>query len=131
MEQPIFRNSPAVSLEGTLRTLAGNKMMLRLLGAQFSDAELASVLTMMRAGKFEGELGDRLYDFLIDELVNECTVVWEGLIPGAEDDYPVCVYSYAGVFHVWALEYDRVGYFLSRDDAMDYVYMNWDEVRDK
>lgn len=131
MEQPIYRNCRAVPLEGTLQKLARSKKLRQSMAAHFGDVEVIAALAMMRAGRLEGSLSGRVHDFLSDELVNECAVAWNGLIPGSEYDYPVCVHSYAGIFHVWALEYDSVGYFLCLADAKDYVYMNWDEVREK
>ena len=83
---------------------------------------------MMRKGKLTGALGIDVHDYLVDEIGNESRTVWNGLIPATHDTYPVDVNEYAGVFYVWAMEYDDVGYFLSLDAAKGYVYGNWEGV---
>jgi hypothetical protein len=48
----------------------------------------------------------------------------------SENEYPVEIQDYEGVHIVWALEYDRVGYFLNVDDAKAYIFCEWDGVRE-
>jgi hypothetical protein len=91
---------------------------------------------MIRRGELTGNVGDNVNDFFLDEIANEAEVVWSGTIYDPEDEdnpdtnYPVGIRGYCGVFFVWALDYDDSGYFLSREDALQYVTGNWDNVRE-
>jgi hypothetical protein len=119
-----------IDLEATLSILGKSPKVIARLRKQFKGARFAEVAHMLEQGKFEGDTGDALHDFFLDEIPNEAVVRWEGAIPGAEFDFPVGVYEYFGIFYVWALEYDKVGYFETEADAKAYIYGNWDVVKD-
>lgn len=64
---------------------------------------------MLKSGSLTGNLGVEVHDLLADAIINESSIVWEGVIPGREFDLPVQVKSFDGVFYVSALEYSNVG----------------------
>lgn len=84
---------------------------------------------MMLEGRFSGDSGDDLHDFLLDAIVNDSTTAWSGLINSGDEDWPINVQEYFGVFYVWSMEYDNVGYFLSKEDALSYVFSEGWDVR--
>lgn len=66
----------------------------------------------MRERDTEDDAGAEAHDFLLDEIGNHYHVVWNGVIPTEDDEYPVQIKRYEGVYLVWAMEYDDEGYFL-------------------
>lgn len=118
-----------VDLAEAAKTLARSRKVAAALRQELGEEDGKLAIALMLTGSLEGDLGDRVHDFLIDAIRNEAKVVWDGEIPGSEFAYPVNVNSYGGVFFVWAMEYDPVGYFLSRSDAVSYIKFNWDGVK--
>ena len=123
MEKPTVPNFGAVTLEGTLSTLAQSKKVQERLSDEWDTEKLESILEMMRTGELEGALGDEIHDFFVDEIENEGQEAWRGLLRG-EDSCPVDIMKYEGVYFVRALEMDSVGYFLDIKDAQSYVTFN-------
>ena len=117
-----------VELEETLSTLVLNEQAQKDLKSKFGSEQYDAVIAMMTSGCFEGILGDELHEWLLDTIKNNAEVAWEGTIASGSEFYPVRVYQYSGIFFVWALEYDDVGYFLSEHEAKDFIYFNWDNV---
>ncbi len=103
----------------------------RAIGADQSE----SAIQMLQSGALTGELGLDIHIFFEDEIVEASKTVWEGVTfdPDDEDNpdtnYPVRIQEYEGVFYVWALEFDDVGYFLSLEDAKSEVFGNWEFVK--
>ena len=80
-------------------------------------------------------MGDGVHDHFSDEIMNEAKTVWEGELHDPENDnpdtiFPIGINEYEGVFYVWALEYDDIGYFLSKDAAVNYADSNWENIRE-
>jgi hypothetical protein len=66
-------------------------------------------------------------DYLNDLIANESTPVWESVIHSSADDFSVAILEFVGIYTVWTPEHDPVGYFLSKDDALQYVFgIGWD-----
>ena len=118
-----------VTLEAAGPVLSRSAAVQATLNDALTGPDIAAALAMLQAGSLEGDLGAEVHDLLVDAIENDSTVVWDGTIPGSEFDFPVQVNSFGGVFYVWAIEYDKVGYFLSKSDAVDYIYGSWEEVR--
>jgi hypothetical protein len=119
-----------VDLEGALTKLAESEALEYILAKEFGRPVAQAMRTMMRTGKLSGEVGDDLHDFFIDAIVNDSSTAWSGLINSSGEDWLIKVQEYFGVFYVWAMEYDNVGYFLSREDALSYVFSEGWEVRE-
>jgi hypothetical protein len=117
-----------IELSKTLPTLAANESLRAALVKEFGAAIAAEMAAMLDAGKFDGESGITLHDYLLDALINDYDIVWSGTTKGCDGDYPVYVSCRFGIYCVWALEYDTVGYFLTLDDAKSYIYGTWDDV---
>ncbi len=81
---------------------------------------------LMKAGKLKGDLGADIHDLLTDAIRNDAEDVWSGLVRQPQDDYPVQVNEFHGVFWVWAMQYDPVGYFLDLNSAVYRARTNWD-----
>lgn len=131
MEQP---SSPeftpgAVALAGTLPTLARSTKVQERISKEWGAERLESVLAMMRTGKLEGDLGDDIHDFFVDEIENEAQTAWSGSIK-RDDSYPIQIRKYEGVYFVDASDAGRVGYFLRIEDAQFYVFNNWWDVQE-
>jgi hypothetical protein len=118
MKQPI---------ENLMPILSTRVRALKMLMNHFGPGNWPAVLRMMSAGRFEGALGDELQDFLNDAVANEAVAVWDARIDQGHDLYPVDVVEFCGLFRVQALEYDPIGYFASKEDAIDYVRSVWGE----
>jgi hypothetical protein len=117
------------TLEAAGLVLAQSEEVLATLQATFNASECAAALDLLRSGALVGQFGAEVHDLLVDAIENESRVVWEGVIPGTEFDFPVHVKSFGGVFFVWAMEYDNVGYFRAERDAVGYIRGNWHGVR--
>lgn len=115
-----------IDLDKACEQLAKSKDVRELVRKTVGDASLEDALQMMHDGCLEGEVGATVHDLLTDTIANESETVWDGTIGG---EYPVQVNEYHGVYWVWAMEYDPVGYFTSKKEAIGYVQFNWDAVR--
>jgi hypothetical protein len=126
----------AVPLEGTLATLARSKLVRTLLRQDFGSALDREAVAMLMTGKLSADLGGRIHDILTDEIKNGATPVWSGETydPNDEDNpdrtFGVQILEYERVYFVEALEYDDVGYFLSKAKAKKFVFGNWTNVRE-
>jgi hypothetical protein len=118
-----------VTLEAAGPVLARSRSVKALLAKNLNPHDLLAALSMLKSGSLEGDLGESVHDMLVDAIENDAKIVWEGVIPGSEFEFPVNVQSYEGVFCVWAMEYDKVGYFLSQSSAVDYIHGNWGGAR--
>jgi hypothetical protein len=117
-----------VSLREALPLLAKSKRVKDRLREVFDRAGQRALLRKMRERDTADEAGAEAHDFLLDEIGNHYDVVWNGVIPTEDDEYPVQIKRYEGVYLVWAMEYDDEGYFLCYADAKDYVDSNWPEA---
>jgi hypothetical protein len=114
-----------VSLKDALPLLAQSQYVRRRLRESYGFTEQRAMLKKMRERDIADDAGAEAHDFLLDEISNEAAIVWDGLIPARDDEYPVHIKHYGGLYVVWAMEYDDEGYFLCFEDAMDYVDDNW------
>jgi hypothetical protein len=130
MEKPSFGGSDAVDLAGAGVVLAANRAVRRLLKATFGQPQLRRALQLLRAGRFEEGLGADIHGLLSDAIVNESVPVWTGSLGDGPEAFPVEVAGWGGVFFVTSPEYDKFGYFLSVDDAVSFIHLNWDDVTD-
>ena len=134
MDTKYTKDFGATDLNGVLKRLGCNVHVCNRLLETLGPIDGASSVEMIRRGELIGNIGDSVYDFFLDEIVNEAEEVWSGTIydPDDEDNpdtkFPVRIREYCGVFFVWALEDENAGYFLSREDALRYVICNWDNV---
>jgi hypothetical protein len=96
-----------------------------LIHGAVGEAHFTTAVELMRAGKLDGDLGATVHDFLADEICNDATAIWSGVIRQSHDDYPVTVNGFHGVYWVWAMEYDPVGYFLNKRTAIDFARSHW------
>ena len=125
-----------VGLLDVVATLASSEYACNQLEEYIGGERGKSAVAMMHHGLLSGGLGGEIYDFFMDEIKNEAKYVWEGVLynPNDEDNpdsnYPVMIRDYEGVFFVSALEFDDAGYFLSFEEAEDYVFTNFVYVKD-
>jgi hypothetical protein len=82
----------------------------------------------MKSGQLDGEIGSIVHDLLIDAIDNDSEQVWSGIIRTPHDDYPVKVNYFHGVYWVWAMECDPVGYFLDQGAAVDFASSEWGDA---
>jgi len=135
MDTEFAKHFGATELNGVLKILGSNSHACQKLLESFGPLDGASAIEMIRRGELIGGIGDSVFDFFSDEIENEAEEVWSATLydPKDEDNpdtnFPVVIREYCGVFFVWALEYDNTGYFLSSEDALEYVMSNWDNVR--
>ena len=93
------------------------------------------VLEILLSGVLKGTIGDKVYDFFTDEIENNARAVWSGLTYNPDDEdnvdeqYPIYIFCYEGVYYISALEYDPIGYFLSKEDAHSCIEFNWQNVK--
>jgi hypothetical protein len=123
----------AVDLWAILPVLAKSERACEALRNSLGCDRGSIAVEMLRSGKVVGDTGNEIHDFFLDEIVNESKSVWEGKLYNPDDPdwvYSIGINEYEGVFYVWAVDYDTVGYFLSEKAACDYAYMNWDFIRE-
>lgn len=121
-------SSDTVDLAEACKVLAKSRSVQALLKKEVGSESYPEALKLMKAGKLDGDLGATVHDLFLDTIVNEATTVWSGFIHNDSDNWPVRVNEYHGVFWVWAVEYDPIGYFLSEEGAVSFARSNWDEV---
>jgi hypothetical protein len=121
-------SSYCVDLGATCKILARSPVVQASVRALVGEQNYPAALALMRAGSLEGDLGATLHDFLTDEIRNEATEVWSGVIRQQHDDYPITVNGFHGVYWVLAMEYDPVGYFLNKRNAISFARSNWENV---
>ena len=121
-------SSDTVDLAAACRVLAQIKSVQTLLKEQVGSDCYAEALKLMKAGNLDSDLGETLHDFFIDAIRNDATTIWAGFIHDENDDWPVHVNEYHGVYWVSALEFDPIGYFLNSDSAIAYARTAWDNV---
>ena len=119
-------SSDCVDLDAASKVLAKSRAVQSLVKKSVGATRFPEALTLMKAGTLEGDLGADIHDLLVDAISNDAKVVWSGLIRQPHDDYPIQVNEFHGVFWVWAMEYDPVGYFLDMRDAVSYARSNWE-----
>lgn len=91
---------------------------------QISDL---TIFSSVRPNQSNGDDWSIVEDYLNDLIANESTPVWASVIHASADDFSVSILEFQGVYTVWTPEHDPVGYFLSKDDALQYVFgCGWD-----
>jgi hypothetical protein len=121
-------SSDCVDLAEACKVLAKNHSVQTFLKKEVGSVKYPEALELMKAGRLDGNLGATVHDLFIDIIVNQATTVWSGFIHNDSDDWPIRVNEYHGVFWVWAVESDPVGYFLDADPAISFARSNWDNV---
>ena len=136
MDTSYAKHFGATDLDGVLKRLGSNPHACARLLETLGPINGASAVDMIRLGELTGDVSDSVHEFFSDEIQNEAEDVWSGTIydPDDEDNpdtiFPLGIREYCGVFFVWALEYDNQGYFVSREDALQFLMGNWANVRE-
>ena len=107
-----------IDLEDAMPLLADSPEVRECLRAAF-PAYGDEPLKLMRRRDLNTPLGYEIQTVLEDAIENDAEVVWSGMTFGyeEEDEYPMEIRHYGGVYQVWALEHGAEGYFLSFLDA--------------
>lgn len=121
-------SSDTVDLAEACKVLAKSRSVQALLKKEVGSESYPEALKLMKAGKLEGDLGATVHDLFLDTIDNQATTVWSGFIHNDSENWPVHVNEYHGVFWVWAVESDPVGYFLDEAAAISFARSNWDNV---
>lgn len=136
MDTEFAKTCGGIDLDQALLVLMKSKLALRRLEEHLGPDHYTEFQRLYRDGVLEGDLADQAHDFFSDEIVNEAKPVWSGELfnPNEPDDkdqrYPIHIYEYEGVFYVWDLEYDPMGYFLTKADAEACMHFNWGDCID-
>ena len=118
-----------VKVNDCYSVMATDSRAARLLEERFGTGRATKLITQMRNDSVESESADDLYDLLTDAILNDAESVSEYLAPGRDDDeFPISVMMYGGVYFVSAPEFDDVGLFRSLNDAEEYVEVNWTDA---
>lgn len=121
-------SSDCVDLDTACKVLAKSRSVQAELKDAVGTKDFSAALAMMKAGKLVGDLGASIHDLLTDSIQNDANQVWKGFIRQPHDDYPVRVNEYHGIYWVWAMEYDPIGYFLDKENAESFAQTNWENV---
>ena len=121
-------SSDCVDLKDACKVLAKSRLVQTFLEKEVGSKNYSKALEMMNAGELEGDLGSKVHDLFLDVIVNDAITIWSGFIHQEHDNYPIEVKEYHGVFWVWALDSDSVGYFLDANAAILFAKSNWDNV---
>jgi hypothetical protein len=118
-----------IDLEDAMPLLADSPQVRECLRTAFPDYG-DETLKLMRRRDLANPLGYEIQTVLEDAIENEAEVVWSGMTFGyeEEDEYPMEIRHYGGVYQVWAQEHGAEGYFLSFLDAKAYLDWNWPEA---
>ena len=75
------------------------------------------VISQLKSGKASIEQEEWAADLLSDLVHNEATAETLFYASNGDDWFPITINEYAGVFWVWAPEFEEIGFFGSREDA--------------
>lgn len=128
--QPVFvikgdscrRSDGTVTLEKALPVLVKSKKLHSILRKEFGSSKAKVMISMMRERGFSGDAGDELYDFLMDQIHNESETVWHGVSMTSDNEYAIGINGYCGIYYVWEVEMEEVGFFLDIEDAKSFVF---------
>jgi hypothetical protein len=120
--------SDTVDLTEACKVLAESRLVQTFLKEEFGSDRYSEAIKLMEDGKLDSDLGLSIHDLFLDLIVNQATIVWSGFIANENDNWPVHVMEYEGIFWVGAVEFDPVGYFLDMASAISFVRINWDNV---
>jgi hypothetical protein len=130
------RLNGAVQLSEVAPILAKSHVVQTNLMQRFGVAKSWEVLQQLATGQLTGELGGDLHDFLADIIVNDAILAWQGYTidpsdpSNDESHFPVNVMEYEGVYFVSALEFDKIGYFKSLQDAKSYASLEHENLEE-
>jgi hypothetical protein len=110
------------TLEQVAPKLARSIIARKAIREEFGVAKAERMFAKMKAADFEGPDGYAAHNFLVDQVPNAGKVVWEALF---EDEWPISVICYGGVYLIQAVDHDDIGYFDDKDDAVDHARGNW------
>ena len=120
--------SGCVGLDEACKVLVKSRSVQAIVKKAVGVKDYPTATHLMKSGNLEGDLGARLKDLLPDTLINGREEVWTGYL---HNGFPIYVYKYDGVFWVWAIEYNPVGYFLDEESAVSFAQANWGDVHEK
>lgn len=121
-----FNSLGQVNLRDAIIHLSKNNLAIQALEQVIGKKNIADAIQSMKNGDLNSNIGIAVHDFFIDEIINESKAVWRGVIIGSdEDEYPVVVAEYCGVYFVDAVDSDRICYFLSLSEAINVIKLNW------
>ena len=124
-------SSDCVQLGAACVVLSESRAVQAMVKKAVGAKDFPAALALMKAGTLEGDLGDTIHDLLSDAIENEATEAWRGFTHHPHGDYPLVVNEYHGVYWVYAMEFDPVGYFLDEFSAVGFARSNWDNVYDE
>ena len=125
----------ATELSGVLTTLAESEKACACLRDFLEPEFQEAAIEMLKRGRLDGTLGDRIHDYLTLAIGNDAVDVWSGRTFDPDDEentdavFPIGIREYCGVFFVWSPECENAGYFLSKEDALQFLEINWENVR--
>ena len=125
MERCLFG---CVGLDEACKVLVKSRSVQAIVKKAVGVKGYTTATHLMKSGNLEGDLGARLNDLLSNTLINDRKEVWTGYL---HNGFPIYVYKYDGVFWVWAIEYNPVGYFLDEESALSFAQSNWGDVHEK
>lgn len=109
------------TLQEVCPVLARKRVVQEMVKKEVGEQDYPAAIALMKQGTLEGDLGAKIHDLLSDAIRNDADVVWDGVMPGSEENYPIRVNAYCGVYWIWAMEYDPVGYFTDKRYAISYA----------
>jgi hypothetical protein len=121
-------SSDTVDLAEACKVLAKSRSVQAHLKEEVGSAHYREALQMMKSGSLNGDLGASVHDLLANMIDSNAATVWSGFIYQDHEKWTVHVNEYHGVFWVWAVESDPVGYFLDKPSAISFARTNWDNV---
>ena len=135
MDTEYAKEYGGVELWDALPILLRRRQALKRLRKHLGPKLAAELATLPKGDIPHGDIGNRIYDFFLDEIYNKSKEVWSGvLVDPADEDNPdrrfsIWINEYEGVFYIGAVDYDAIGYFLRRSDAKTCMHCNWDNIR--
>lgn len=121
-------SSDTVDLAEACKVLAKSRSVQAHLKEEVGSAHYREALQMMKSGNLNGDLGASVHDLLANMIDSDADTVWSGFIYQDHEKWTVRVNECHGVFWVWAVESDPVGYFLDKASAISFARTNWDNV---
>jgi hypothetical protein len=117
-----------VDLQEAAKRLARSSVVREFVKSKVGEERFPEAIRLMKAGTLDGDIGATIDALLGDSIRNDATEVWSGRIEDTYDNFPLHVYGYHGVYWVWTIDYDPVGYFTNKKSAIAYAFSNWDNV---
>jgi len=125
MFEQVGNEHNGLPLEAVLPLLAQNDQAYQLLCDEFGADRMEELYNVMDAWDLSSELGEAVRRIIVNEILEESELCWRGEMTVHQKRTGFRVKCYAGIYVIRTDEDREFGYFLSLEDARDFLQFHW------